>query len=175
MLKKDKSMINFLFIIVANFRDGEYFTPKEILEKAGVEVQTASFQKGEVIGVEGGKVMADLSIDNINSSDFAGVAFIGGMGMVPRIADQPLIDLAKTFYNTDKIVAAICIAPMILANAGILKGKNATICAGAENDLQSKGAIYNNQIVVVDGNIVTAQGPSAAEEFGQKIVEMLNG
>ena len=74
---------------------------------------------------------------------------------------------------TYKIIAAICIAPVTLANAGILNGKKATVFPSGKNDLIRNGAKYTGDSVTVDGNIITANGPMAAEAFGKKIVEML--
>ena len=77
-----------------------------------------------------------------------------------------------------KILAAICIAPAILAKAGVLEGKNATVWSsvldkGPIKILEENGANYVEKDVVVDGNIITANGPQAASEFGRKIVEIL--
>jgi protease I len=86
--------------------------------------------------------------------------------------------LAKETIEKDKILAAICISPVILANAGVLKGKKATVWSSPLDKnpiriLKNGGAIYKDALVVVDGKIVTANGPEAAKEFGEALVSLL--
>jgi protease I len=99
------------------------------------------------------------------------VVFVGGSGSKQYFEDPEALEIAKKAYEKGKIVAAICIAPVILANAGILKGKKATVHHGNEQELEKKGANYINQNVVKDGKIITACGPSAAREFGNTIAK----
>jgi 4-methyl-5(b-hydroxyethyl)-thiazole monophosphate biosynthesis len=87
--------------------------------------------------------------------------------------DQRVLDAVKTAFELGKIVAAICAAPSVLAKAGILKGKKATIYPGMESALT--GAKHINERVVVDGKLVTSQGPGTALEFGITVVELLVG
>lgn len=161
-----------------DFQDAEYFIPKELLEKAGYEIITASWQKGQAFGVMGGETLVNLLIKEAKIEDYQGVVFIGGPGMAQNLDDNQLHQLAKSFFHSEKIVAAICIAPLILAKAGILQGKKATVWSSVMDKsplktLQTQGAIYENKPVVIDGKIITANGPVAAEEFGEKIREIL--
>jgi len=82
-------------------------------------------------------------------------------------------NLARAALEKNKIVAAICIAPVTLAKAGLLKGKKATVWSSEANQLKSLGAIYTGKPVERDGLIVTANGPQAAEEFGETILAAL--
>jgi len=85
--------------------------------------------------------------------------------------------IINEFYRENKLTCAICIAPILLAESGVLKNKNATVWNGDKNQeiiLQNNGATYINQNVVIDKNIITANGPEAAEEFGNAIVKYLN-
>lgn len=162
-----------MIIASENFRDEEYAKPKEILERAGIVVKTASSRHGEIIGKLGMKANAELVLSEINLDEFEAVVFVGGPGTVEYFEDSAALNLAREAYDKGKIVAAICIAPSILANAGILKNKNATAFPSEEENLKAKGANYVNEPVVVDGNIITANGPEAAKEFGLKILEGL--
>lgn len=155
------------------FQEEEYSDTRNALEKAGVSVSVASFEKGEAIGARGGRVKVDFSVDEVSAGDYDGVAFIGGQGMVGLVGNSDFIKLAKEFYTAGKLAAAICIAPVILANAGILKNKRATVCGGAENEIKNNGGIYTGKSVEVDGNLITADGPNSAEEFGKAIVKLL--
>lgn len=166
-------MKKFLLVIAPNFRDEEYFQPKQILEQGGMEVVTTSWQKGEIGGAGGGKTTAELAVKEVKVEDFVGIAFIGGPGMVNNIGDQALLELAKNFADSGKITAAICVAPAILAKAGVLSGKKATAWSGVAEILKSQGANYTGDKVTVDGKIVTADGPASAEEFGKTIMSLL--
>jgi protease I len=164
----------FLLIIApTDFQDKEYSDTREALEKAGVLVSVASLKTGEARGKFGKRVNVDLSVDDVKLEDYNGVAFIGGPGMVDLVSNPKFIDLAKKFYQSDKITAAICIAPLILSNAGILKEKKATVWPSAEKELKKGGCVYTGRPVEVDGKVITGNGPDAAAEFGRKIVEML--
>ncbi len=167
----DKKVL--MVIAPKDFRDAEYTEPREVIEASGAEIKTASIQGGVAIGAEGTKVQIDLTVSQANVEDYDAVAFIGGPGMVEIISDDSLQVLAKKFYDAGKLTAAICVAPAILAKQGILSGKKATAWSGARGDLEAGGANYTGDTVTVDGNIITADGPSSAKEFGEKIVEAL--
>ncbi len=174
MVAATKGVIMVLLIIAQNgFRDEEYFKPKQILESAGYKVVTASAQAGLARGKLGGTTQADISIKDVKVEEYAGIIFIGGPGAADYFVDKTALDLAKEAYEKDKVVGAICIAPGILARAGILKGKKATVYPSELDTLKNKGAHYINRPVVVDGKIITANGPDAAESFGKEIVKLL--
>lgn len=172
-MQSDKNVL----IVVApkDFRDEEFEGPRRILEEAGIGVKVASSMTGECYGVDGLTVEADLDFAGVVSTDLDAIIFIGGPGVQQLLADDAVINLAKQFYAEGKLVCAICWAPVILANAGLLQGKKVTAWSGAKDDITSKGALLSGDIVVVDGNIVTAIGPEAADEFGQKIANILMG
>ena len=82
------------------------------------------------------------------------------------------VELAKEFYESGKMVAAICIAPTILVNAGILNGKKATSWPSERVKISAIGT-YTGKVVEVDGKIITGNGPPASKEFAKKIVEVM--
>lgn len=171
-----KGVIMVLLIIAQNgFRDEEYFKPKAILEESGYKVVTASQQKGIARGKLGGITQAEIGLADVKVDEYAGVIFIGGPGAADYFVDKTALSLAKKAYEKDKVVGAICIAPGILARAGILKGKKATVYPSELETLNKEGAIYINKPVVSDGKIITANGPDAAESFGREIVKLLGG
>lgn len=176
VLAATKGVIMVLLVIAQNgFRDEEYFKPKEVLEKAGYKVVTASQQKGIARGKLGSTTQAEIGLSDVNVDDYAAVVFVGGPGAADYFVDKRALNLAKEAYQKGKVVGAICIAPGILARADILKGKKATVYPSEEDTLKNKGAILVNKPVVSDGNIVTANGPDAAESFGKEIVKLLGG
>jgi protease I len=162
-----------LIVIAANgYQDTEYSTPKAILEKAGYEVVTTS-TKEVAKGSLGGKTTVDVLMDKVNPADYGAVVFIGGPGSHDYFAYEPAITLAKDFYNAGKLTTAICAAPSILANAGILEGKTVTAFPDEAMNVKNKGATYTGNAVEQDGLIITGNGPEAAKAFGEKIVEAL--
>ncbi len=162
-----------MVIAPRNFRDEEYFVPKGIFEGHSIEVETASKITGDINGFEGGTTNASHSLSEVEVASFDAVVFVGGQGMVEYIDDPEMTKLAQDFSAQGKIVAAICVASAILANAKILSGKNATSWEGVKDTLISQGANYSGQALEVDGNIITANGPAAAEIFGEEILKHL--
>lgn len=167
-----------MIIAFRDFRDAEYFVPKEILTKAGAEVKTASNKKGLAMGADGGESEVDLLVSEINLADFDGIVFVGGPGCLENLDNENSYRVAREAVSQNKLLASICISPVILAKAGVLAGKRATVWSSPMNKepvriLKEKGAIYQDQPVVVDGKIITANGPAAAENFAKTIIEVL--
>lgn len=165
-----------MIIAFRDFRDEEYFVPKEIFEDSGAEVKTASNQKGKAIGADGGEVEVDLLVSEINPADFDVVVFIGGPGCLESLDNEISYRVARETVSQDKVLASICISPTILAKAGVLKEKRATVWSSPTDrspvrTLEGNGAIYEDKPVVVDGKLITGNGPAAAKKFGQAIVE----
>ena len=175
---KDKKIA--MIVAFRNFRDEEYFVPKEILEEAGAEIKTVSTKEGKAIGADGGEVEVDLLVDKLNPGDFDAVVFVGGPGCLQYLDNETSYKIIQKTIAQGKVLGAICISPVILAKAGVLKGKRATVWSSALdknpiNILREGGAIYEDNSVVVDGKIITGNGPQSAKEFGEKIVEVLTG
>jgi len=169
-----------VLIIIAfrDFKDEEYFKPREILKKNNIEVKTASTEKGLAIGVEGGEAEIDFLVSEINPADYDAVVFVGGPGALKYLNNEISYEIAKKTITAGKILAAICISPVILAKAGVLKNKKITVWSSELDKspikiLKENGAIYEDKPVVLDAKILTAHGPSAASEFGEKLVELL--
>jgi protease I len=163
-----------MIVAPTDFRDEELAQPKAVFEQAGALVTVASKGVKEATGMFGARAAIDRDSSELSATDYDAVVFIGGAGASVYFDDRQIQALAKDVYDQGKLVAAICIAPSTLANAGILAGKKATAFSSEVGNLQAKGAVYSQEPVVVDGKIVTASGPAASEAFGQKIVELLN-
>lgn len=162
-----------LIIASKDFRDEEFFETRKVLEGAEIEIEVASDQTGIAKGMLGGGFEVKKSIIDISIADYDAVVFIGGTGAVTFMEDAIALAIIEEANRQSKVVAAICIAPLILANAGILAGKRATISPLEKEKLVAKGVLYTEEPVVVDGRIVTAFGPTASSAFGWKIVELL--
>lgn len=167
-------MTDILFVIAPkNFRDKEYFLPKQILEENGYTTQTASTITGNLQGADGGEASAGLHVNEINISDFRAVLFIGGPGMVELTNNVEIKKLAENFASADKLVAAICVAPLILANIDLLKGRKVAAWEGIKSELEEAGAVFSEERIEKEGNLITASGPEAAELFVETIIEYL--
>jgi protease I len=163
-----------LMIIASNnFRDEEYLHPREVLENEGAKITIASSTKKEATGMLGTKVVPDILIDEVDIDDYDAVIFVGGSGANEYWENEKAHEIAKKAYEKSKVIGAICIAPVTLARAGLLKGKKATVYTSEIENIKKEGAIYTGNSVEVDGKIVTGDGPSAAKEFGEKIAELL--
>ncbi|MFA5022382.1 MAG: DJ-1/PfpI family protein [Patescibacteria group bacterium] len=163
-----------VFIVAQqNFRDEELLQPKEILNQRGVEVKIAARTKNKAVGKLGTEIQPDLALAEIKARDFDAIIFIGGRGASEYLQDQAVFKLINEFRLADKIIGAICLGPLILANAGILISKTVTATPTVEDDLRNKGADYTGMQVEIDGKIVTAKDPTAAREFGEKLAYIL--
>ena len=162
-----------MIIAQRNFRDEELFYTKEELESSGNSVVIASTKIDTAIGMLGGNVKPNMTMDNVNVDDYDAVVFVGGTGSSIYFNNQKAHEIARTANEKGKIVGAICIAPSTLANAGLLKGKKATSYPSEERNLRSKGANYTGKPVEKDGNIITADGPRSAREFGRMIAKYI--
>jgi len=162
-----------MVIASQNFRDEELLKPKEIFEQAGIKVTIASSSLKTAKGTLGTPVKPELLLKDLNVHQYDAVIFVGGVGAKEYFHQPTAQKVAQEAYKQGKLVGAICIAPRILAEAGILKGKKATVFEGEAAALQAKGASYTGKDVEVDGKIVTASGPQAAEQFGKTLLKML--
>jgi len=162
-----------MIIAQENFRDEELLEPKEVLENKGFEVKIASEEKRIAKGKLGTEVMPDLTFEEINLDEFEGIIFVGGRGIAKYFFNQKILNLAKEAVEKNIVMGAICIAPSILANAGVLAGKRATAFPSEKTNLEAQGVHYSEGPVEVDGKIVTANGPKAAKKFGEKVALLL--
>lgn len=159
-------------IAPVDFQDKEYGDSKKALEKAGHEVITTS-TAGTAHGKFGAEVDVDVLLSDASSDDYDAIMFIGGPGSFEYFDDPTALNLAQDFYNAGKLTTAICVAPSILANAGLLEGKTVTCWDGEAGTLKGAGANYTGKSVEVDGLIVTGDGPMSATAFGETIANSL--
>jgi protease I len=160
-----------------NFRDEEYRTPALKLERAGITVHVSGPTSGPYTGMLGKVVTPDLTLDQVNVDDYDAVVVVGGSGSKEYLwGSNKLISIINEAFKKKKTIAAICLASVVLAKAGILKGKKATVSPSGESIrlLQWNGAEYLKAGVVVDGKIVTAEGPGDSEDFADAIIQTIS-
>ncbi|UGV40964.1 DJ-1/PfpI family protein [Methanococcoides orientis] len=168
-----------ILMIVAqeNFRDEEFFEPKEVFEKSGAKVTVASNTTKKAKGILGGEVKPDLSISDVNIDEYDAISITGGGGSRQYLwNNNELQDIVKKAYEKGKVVAAICISPVVLANAGVLEGKKSTVFKNDEtvSILKDKGAKHKDKGVISDGKIVTGRDPKSAKEYGKAVLKAFN-
>jgi protease I len=162
-----------MIIAPENFRDEELFEPKGLLEDKGVKVKVASTSLDTAKGMLGGKFEPDMLISDIKLKEWDGIVLVGGTGASRYWEDTTIHFMLKQAVEQDKVVGAICIAPVTLANSGILKDRKATVYKTETKKLEAKGAKCTSKDVQRDGNIITANGPGAAIFFGNVIAQAL--
>jgi len=158
------------------FRDEELAEPVAALQKAGIEYDIASTRRGPCTGMLGAKTTATLSFDDIDPKRYEGLVIVGGAGSQTHLwDDELLIPIVNIFHQKGKVVAAICLAPVVLARAGILKGKKATYFENPASfrEMRIGGAVVVNKPVVTEGRVITANGPTASKAFADEIVHAL--
>ncbi len=169
-----------LFIIApADFRDEELFDTIKALEEAGVGYDIASTRRGQATGVMGKKAGVSLLASEANANNYSAVIFVGGRGVeaYDLPANSEVLKIARDASSAGIVLAAICIGPRILANAGVVEGKAVT-CFPDEATvamLQKAGANYTKASVEDDGKIITADGPKSAYSFGKTIAKTILG
>ena len=157
------------------FRDEELFETRRVLDGAGIQTVVASTIIGPVRGALGRTTEATILVNQIKVDDFDAVIFIGGPGAREYFDNPVAWNIARQAASRRKVLAAICIAPTILANAGLLRGTRVTGFLSERERLQMSGARYTGEPVERDGLIITASGPMASVQFGRAVAEALAG
>ncbi len=160
--------------LAPGFEEIETITIVDILRRAGAQVTLAGTEEGPLEGSRGIHVLPDEQLDNILENDFDLIVLPGGQPGTDNLKkDARVAQLLKKMDGLNKNIAAICAAPLVLKNAGILENRCVTSHPSVQNDLQ--GITYKEDRVVVDGHIVTSKSPGTAMEFSLKLVEILFG
>ncbi|MGB9675061.1 MAG: DJ-1/PfpI family protein [Candidatus Nanoarchaeia archaeon] len=176
---KGGNMKVLMIVAQKNFRDEELFHTKEELEKAGHEVKVASLSTASAVGMLGAIVKPDLAVKDAKVDDFAAIVIVGGSGSPELAEHKEVLNLIKDAAEKGKILAAICLGPVVLAKAGILEGKKATVWSSPAytepiKTLTQHGAKYSKENIVESGKIITASGPQWARDFGKAIARKLS-
>ncbi len=164
-----------LVIAPEKFRDEELAEPVAALKNAGIGYDIASTKRGTCTGMMGAKATA-ISLDEIDPKNYDGIIIVGGNGAQAHLWEDDLLQpIVRIFADKSKMIGAICLAPVVLARAGILKGKKATYFENpvAFREMRAGGAVLVNAPVVTDSRLVTANGPAAAKAFADTFIKML--
>ena len=154
------------------FEEIEALTVIDVLRRAAIQVDTIGVIGSVIESSHGVRVVVDKRLSQVNPDDYDAIILPGGKpGYLNLERSSHLMEMLKSFNNKNKLIGAICGAPLILAKHGFLDKKKATVYPGHEKELSYPRASK----VVVDDNIITSQGPGTAMDFALKIVEKLSG
>ena len=171
-------MKQILIIATNGFEQSELMKPKQLLEDAGARTTVASLEEGSIKGWDsddwGESVAVDKTVDDVEVGDYDALMLPGGQinPDILRMNDR-VIDLIQQFDKAGKPIAAICHAPWLLIEAGLLKGRGATSYKSIRTDLANAGANVMDKEVVVDGNLITSRNPDDIPAFSNAIIDAL--
>jgi len=166
--------------LAPGFEEIEATTIIDVLRRAGVEVTVAGTESGPIEGSRGIRIVPDVALDEVPLDELEAQDMIalpgGGPGTQELRKNPGVLGAIKTFHAGGKFTAAICAAPTVLSSAGLAAGRRMTGHPAVREELRSAGVdVEPNERVVVDGTIVTSQGPGTSFEFAFKLVELLYG
>lgn len=166
-----------LFVVAfEGFRDEELMYPMRALKRRGVEVTVASTRTGDAQGMRGTKIPVSVTLDGIDAKPYDAVVFVGGIGCRRELWDnEHAQELARQAFKGRQVLGAICYAPCILVKAGLLEGRTAAVYADQHSRKVFKaGSVrVSSDHVVIDGMVVTADGPASAQSFASGLVKVL--
>jgi 4-methyl-5(b-hydroxyethyl)-thiazole monophosphate biosynthesis len=167
-------MSGVLILLAEGCEELEAVTVIDLLRRAGIEVLAAGLEKGSITASRGVKLIPDIQLTEVLDRDFDMIVLPGGARGAERLAADPAVqDMLQRMARQNKYTAAICAAPKVLAQAGLLKGRRATSYPGILDDAED--VVYATDPVIIDGRIVTSRGPGTAMDFALTLIELLAG
>ena len=164
--------MKFACLLANGFEETEAITVIDCLRRAGVSVDLVSIHEKSVTGSHNITVVADKLFEDMG--DYDGLFLPGGQpGSTHLGNDERVLELVRNYVNQDKWVSAICAAPTVLSKAGVIKGKHLTSYPTSNLNGVFDEAIYHDDLVVVDGKLVTSRSMGTALHLGIKFVEVL--
>ena len=166
-----------LMVIAPNgFRDEELFVPRETFGSMEWAVDTVSTQAGIATGMLGATEAIAQALDDVDPADYRAVVVVGGMGSIEYLwHNARLHHILKAVNTQGGVIAGICLSAAVPALAGLANGKQLTVYETSDSvaAITNNGGTYTNEAVIVDGRLITANGPDAAQAFANAIVTAL--
>jgi protease I len=162
-------------VLVANlYQEIEFWYPVMRFKELGARVTIASMRTGETYGSKlGYPVQADVSVDDIDPSQFDALVIPGGLAPEALRTSAGTLDLVRKAFEQDKVVAAICHAPWVLVSAGVIQGRRVTSVGPVRDDVVNGGGNWVDQSIVTDGRLITGQLPNDVPAFCKEIISVL--
>lgn len=175
--RKSPTMAHIVMVAAPQqFRDEELLLPRQAFEAAGHTVQTVSTQAVKGQGMLGHTETFSATLNDVDLTQTDALVIVGGYGAVEYLwPNTALHALCQQLFVKGQLVSALCVSPVVLAKAGLLNGKRATVWAMPETQaaFDEAGAIYTGDDVTVDGNLITANGPDASVAFAEAVLTAL--
>jgi protease I len=165
-----------MILATHGFEQSELEVPRDRLKAAGAKVDVVSPEKGQIKGWDmkdwGRPVPVDRMLNEVSSSDYDALVLPGGQ-INPDLLriNQDALKTIKAFYNEGKVVAAVCHAPWLLIETGLIRGRKCTSYISIKTDVINAGGLWEDSKVVTDQGIVTSRNPGDLEAFSEKIIE----
>ncbi|PZQ59589.1 MAG: peptidase C56 [Sphingomonas taxi] len=175
----DLSQARVLMIAADGFETVELFEPRKALEEAGATVTLASIGREPIQGMKGDINKAetatpDLTLDEVAVEDYDALVLPGGVANPDKLrVEDRAVEIVQQFMDEDKIVAAICHAPWLLAEADVIDGRRVTGFVSIRTDLENAGAEVDDEEVVIDDNLITSRKPDDIPAFNKAIIAAL--
>lgn len=163
-----------LFLATNGFQEDEMFSPHEALTQEGATVHLASFDKEPISAGESDsrEITPDMTFEDVNVADYDALVLPGGVINPDKLrTSKKAVNLVREFAETGKTIAAICHGPWLLAEADILKDREATSYKSIKTDIINAGAHWKDEAVVVSNGIITSRSPEDLDAFNAKITE----
>lgn len=170
-----ETLVKKVLIVVDHiYEDLELWYPKIRLEEEGHQVVVAGPKRGEVYkGKHGYPCKADLSFDQIQAGDFAGIVIPGGFAPDKLRQNPHVLEVTHALNETKKVVAFICHGGWVPISAKILKGRRATSYVGIKDDMENAGAIWSDEPCVVDNNLISSRKPVDLPQFAKALISKM--
>ena len=158
------------------FEEVELTKPKKALEDAGARTSVVSVKSGKIQGMnhadKGATVPVDLTLDEAKAEDFDALMIPGGLMNPDTLrSTEEALEFVRHFFEEGKPVAAICHAPWVLIDAGVVPGRTLTSWPAIKTDVRNAGGNWVDEEVVVDNGLVTSRKPDDIPAFNEKMIE----
>ncbi len=176
----DIKQARILIMATDGFEQSELMVPLQKLSDAGATVEVAApksrMQPREIRGWNekdwGKTVPVDKDLEDVNPADYDALVLPGGQINPDKLRVEPkAIEILRAFYSSGKVVAAICHAPWLLVEAGLIKGKKCTSYHSIKTDVMNAGGQWRDETVVTDQGLITSRNPGDLDAFVSKIIE----
>lgn len=167
-----------LMLATDGFEESELFEPRQALLDAGAQVTLASIKTDPITGESGGEkgksITPDTRLDDVELDQFDALVLPGGVGNPDKLRmNAKAVEIARSFMDSNRLVAAICHAPWLLAEADVVAGRRLTSWPSIRTDLANAGADVVDEEVVSDGNLITSRKPDDIPAFNRAVIAAL--
>jgi protease I len=166
------------FLAANGFEERELTEPWKAVQEAGAEVELVSLEEGEITALNeqefkpGKSLKVDRTVEEASADDYHGLVLPGGVANPDKLRmDENAVRFVRDFFEQGKPVGAICHAPWMLVEAGVVRGRKLTSWPSLQTDIRNAGGERVDQEVVVDAGLVTSRKPDDLPAFCEKIVE----